>query len=107
MKPWRHIHSLLKTRSTPHDGYEESFRSSGSYDPVFVPVLEHRVKAENLGALKTLLLSGAFDEGPNRKYAGLIFTSQRAVEAFATVAAEIDGLSVFSSRSVYFLKNPR
>ncbi|KMU76305.1 hypothetical protein CISG_01040 [Coccidioides immitis RMSCC 3703] len=58
---------LLKTKSTPHDGYEEYFSSSTrrySYKPIFVPVLEHW------------------------KYGGLVFTSQRAVEGFSRMIAE-------------------
>jgi hypothetical protein len=87
---------LLKTRSSPHDGYEELF--SQNYDPTFVPVLEHRFHTENLNKVRDLFVSGAFgDTTPNdqingndnetvhknRKYGGLIFTSQRAVEGFA------------------------
>ncbi|KAJ6095042.1 hypothetical protein N7467_002555 [Penicillium canescens] len=89
---------LLKTRSSPHDGYEELF--SQNYDPTFVPVLEHRFHTENLNKVRDLFVSGAFGdttpndqingngngndtEHKNRKYGGLIFTSQRAVEGFA------------------------
>lgn len=81
---------LLKTKSTPHDGYEEYFSSRG-YNPTFVPVLEHRFHDENLRIVKDLFLSGQLDEGSGRKYGGLIFTSQRAVEAFARIMEEIGG----------------
>lgn len=87
---------LLKTRSHPHDAYEEYFSSeapnrdldeaksaepSFSFVPQFVPVLEHRPNTENLGALKKALESGALGQ----RYGGMIFTSQRAVEAWAEV----------------------
>jgi uroporphyrinogen-III synthase len=92
---------LLKTKSTPHDGYEDLF--SRNYDPTFVPVLEHRFHTENLNQVRDLFVSGAFGdanpntngndtENKNRKYGGLIFTSQRAVEGFAKmIEDEKDG----------------
>ncbi|KAJ5769851.1 uncharacterized protein N7511_001902 [Penicillium nucicola] len=97
---------LLKTKSTPHDGYQDLF--SQNYDPTFVPVLEHRFHTENLNQVRDLFISGAFgnttsaspsngeqNETGNgnqaRKYGGLIFTSQRAVEGFAKmIEAEKD-----------------
>ena len=86
---------LLKTRSTPHDGYEEYF-SKGEYDPVFIPVLQHCFNHENLRAVKELFISGAFGnrggQKAKEKYGGLIFTSQRAVEGFAQMVMEIGGM---------------
>lgn len=96
---------LLKTKSTPHDGYEEYFSTNG-YTPQFIPVLEHRFHTKNLATVRQLFASGAFNtyttpitnndndndndaqevNGSNarsKKYGGMIFTSQRAVEAFA------------------------
>lgn len=82
---------LLKTKSSPHDGYEDFF-SAGTYSPAFIPVLEHRFHRENLARVRGLFASGAFNpdsdnanghDGGSRKYGGLIFTSQRAVEGFA------------------------
>ena len=93
---------LLKTKSAPHDGYEEYFSTNG-YHPQFIPVLEHRFHTENLATVRQLFASGAFNtdttpiidngngtgtgaQAPNassKKYGGMIFTSQRAVEAFA------------------------
>jgi hypothetical protein len=95
---------LLKTKSTPHDGYEEYF--SGQYNPTFIPVLEHRYNAENLQIVKDLFLSGSLDRhDPQRKYGGLIFTSQRAVEGFAHVIHDEVGcmfcIPFISVRSVY------
>lgn len=84
---------LLKTRSAPEDGYADFFSAHG-YTPTFVPVLEHRVHEPNLGKVRALLAARAFSDvtrnipirgSERRKFGGLIFTSQRAVEAFAGV----------------------
>lgn len=84
---------LLKTKSTPHDGYEEYFSTSGHYDPSFVPVLEHRFLEANLRRVRDLFVSGSIGE----QYGGLIFTSQRAVEGFARVIMdEVGGMFLFS-----------
>jgi uroporphyrinogen-III synthase len=82
---------LLKTRSTPHDGYEEYFSKKEYYDPVFIPVLQHCFNHENLRAVKELFISGA-GQKTKEKYGGLIFTSQRAVEGFAQMVTEIGGM---------------
>ncbi|KAJ5949370.1 Tetrapyrrole biosynthesis uroporphyrinogen III synthase [Penicillium verhagenii] len=109
---------LLKTRSSPHDGYDD-FLSAQGYDPSFVPVLEHRFNTKNLAQVRDFFASGAFEldnahanananADPNtnaqdeptpietestktKKYGGMIFTSQRAVEGFADMI-ERDGL---------------
>ena len=88
---------LLKTKSTPHDNYDDFFSTNG-YTPSFIPVLEHRFHTENLASVRELFASGAFNTDPatptaihtakqpngsHKKYGGMIFTSQRAVEAFA------------------------
>ncbi|KAI9369948.1 tetrapyrrole biosynthesis, uroporphyrinogen III synthase [Aspergillus egyptiacus] len=80
---------LLKTKSSPADGYAEFFSATG-YTPTFVPVLAHNFHSANLENIKSLFLSGALNPGPERRYGGLIFTSQRAVEAFADCLAGID-----------------
>ncbi|OJD20859.1 hypothetical protein ACJ73_07804 [Blastomyces percursus] len=72
---------LLKTKSTPHDGYEEYFSASGYYDPIFVPVIEHKFRDASLRRVRDLFVSGKIGE----QYGGLIFTSQRAVEGFAKI----------------------
>ena len=78
---------LLKTKSIPYDNYEEYFTKAGRYDPTFIPVLEHRYNDDNLRIVRDLFLSGSLggdeDNRSRRKYGGLIFTSQRAVEGFA------------------------
>jgi uroporphyrinogen-III synthase len=97
---------LLKTKSSPHDGYEDYFSTNG-YNPTFIPVLEHRFHRDNLATVRDFFASGAFnadtttttstttshngnneDNGSDKKYGGMIFTSQRAVEAFAEMIEE-------------------
>lgn len=90
---------LLKTKSSPQDGYEEFF-TENNYTPTFVPVLEHRFHTQNLSKVRDLFNSGAFTAEPSatthgfntnpnpKKYGGLIFTSQRAVEGFAQMIEE-------------------
>lgn len=83
---------LLKTKSTPYDGYDEYFSSASSssslacqYDPRFIPVLEHKFHDPNLATVKELCVSGSLAQ----RYGGLIFTSQRAVEGFAGAVRDI------------------
>lgn len=91
---------LLKTKSTPNDGYEERFEEVGfnamryggegerGFEPVFVPVLEHRFVEEGVEVVKTLLREREIGKDEQKKYGGLIFTSQRAVELFAKLVEE-------------------
>ncbi|KAF5860183.1 hypothetical protein ETB97_001888 [Aspergillus alliaceus] len=81
---------LLKTKSSPKDSYEEYFSAHG-YTPTFIPVLEHHFHTPNLSTVQHLFQSGDLTPGPGRKYGGLIFTSQRAVEGFAATLDDIDG----------------
>lgn len=95
---------LLKTKSSPGDSYEEHFEklANGRFKPIFVPVLEHRFRDEPLRALKRHAERFAFAGGseadarrkatnnPAKKYGGIIFTSQRAVDAFASIVAKLD-----------------
>ena len=90
---------FLKTKSIPIDGYQEYFSTlhGESYVPEFVPVLEHRLKDDSLSDLSDLIKSRAFgddnlargDESSASRYGGIIFTSQRAVEAFVNVVEEL------------------
>jgi uroporphyrinogen-III synthase len=83
---------LLKTRSKPTDAYEELFAMStdqGGFAPCFVPVLEHKFANKGLQELNKLLDAGRFGDAPD-DYGGIIFTSQRAVEAFAQVVGDKD-----------------
>ncbi|KAL4990347.1 tetrapyrrole biosynthesis, uroporphyrinogen III synthase [Aspergillus falconensis] len=84
----RHI-LLLKTKSSPHDGYEEFF-SSAQTKSTFIPVLSHNFHTKNLSSIKNLIENGSLVPGPDRRYGGLIFTSQRAVEAFAETLGGVE-----------------
>ncbi|KAJ5659872.1 hypothetical protein N7507_006323 [Penicillium longicatenatum] len=114
---------LLKTRSSPHDGYDD-FLSAQGYIPSFIPVLEHRFNTKNLSNVRELFASGAFDlnhtntnadsnsnadtqDAPEafKKYGGMIFTSQRAVEGFAKMIEE-DGLPLPSTPLVLYTVGP-
>ncbi|ODM22917.1 hypothetical protein SI65_00506 [Aspergillus cristatus] len=79
---------LLKTKSTPSDAYDEYFTNK-NYNPLFIPVLSHQFHAANLAHIRDLFNTGALKhDNPERKYGGLIFTSQRAVEGFARMIEE-------------------
>lgn len=83
---------LLKTKSTPTDGYEDYFSAARNarFDPIFVPVLEHRFRPDALQNLRTDIVNGGFSKDSARaKYGAIIFTSQRAVEAFSHVVEEL------------------
>lgn len=85
---------LLKTRSVPNDGYEEQFdavKEGQQFEPVFVPVLEHQLREEGLKVVRDALRNKEIGRKNGAKYGGLIFTSQRAVEAFAKLVEEGKG----------------
>ncbi|KAK5942375.1 hypothetical protein PMZ80_004938 [Knufia obscura] len=89
---------LLKTRSQPDDTYEEHFSnttatspdreasSTYTFSPHFIPVLEHTQNAPALSHLGDLLRTGEL----KRNYGGMIFTSQRAVEAWADTVHAVE-----------------
>ncbi|TVY23758.1 Uroporphyrinogen-III synthase [Lachnellula hyalina] len=82
---------LLKTKSIPNDGYKEQFESTKEgtqFEPVFVPVLEHQLLEEGLKIIRDALRNKEISRQAAAKYGGLIFTSQRAVEAFAKLVEE-------------------
>jgi uroporphyrinogen-III synthase len=54
-------------------------------------VLEHKFLDEGLDIVRALLRNKQIGNGPGSKYGGLIFTSQRAVEAFAKLVEEGEG----------------
>lgn len=87
---------LLKTKSTPGDAYEELFSASANdgfvFEPRFLPVLEHRFRTEGLARIRELLQARQIGPSEGCSYGGLIFTSQRAVEAFAEVIEQGKGL---------------
>ncbi|KAK5158483.1 uroporphyrinogen-III synthase [Recurvomyces mirabilis] len=97
---------LLKTKSSPDDTYEEHFagQSNGKYKSVFVPVLEHMFRDDALRFLRRGAERFAFAGGseaneaklrkathnPAKRYGGMIFTSQRAVDAFSSVVGRLE-----------------
>lgn len=106
---------LLKTKSSPSDSYEEYFNTAenGHFKPIFVPVLEHLFRDDALRTLRRSSERFAFAGGSEatsrqkatanqaKRYGGIIFTSQRAVDAFATVIAKLDP----EKRDMLFDKN--
>ncbi|KAK3207917.1 hypothetical protein GRF29_96g809047 [Pseudopithomyces chartarum] len=81
---------LLKTKSSPTDVYHEFFTTleDGKYEPIFVPVLEHKFKQEALDQIRQHIVNHRFT-GVRPEYGAIIFTSQRAVEAFARIVEEL------------------
>lgn len=84
---------LLKTKSEPTDTYQEYFTSAG-FAPTFAPVLEHHFRKQSLQEIADLYRTGDLGLAPNQdgslpKYGGIIFTSQRAVEAFSSVISTL------------------
>ncbi|KAF2631822.1 tetrapyrrole biosynthesis, uroporphyrinogen III synthase [Macroventuria anomochaeta] len=85
---------LLKTKSAPTDTYEELFSTcdNNRYAPVFVPVLEHRFKRDALDTVRQHIINRGLVPTSQKglaTYGALIFTSQRAVEAFNEVVEDI------------------
>ncbi|KAF1816211.1 uroporphyrinogen-III synthase-like protein [Eremomyces bilateralis CBS 781.70] len=85
---------LLKTKSTPHDSYLDLFLNAENsrFQPIFVPVLEHKFNDESFRSIKALVEAGslvATNQGTEKSYGGIIFTSQRAVEFFTKVVGEV------------------
>ena len=82
---------LLKTKSHPTDAYEQHFSQQSSpglgFEPIFIPVLEHTLNEANVSHLADLVSSEEIRE----EYGGVIFTSQRAVEAWIEVGRRVDG----------------
>ncbi|KAH7245905.1 tetrapyrrole biosynthesis, uroporphyrinogen III synthase [Fusarium tricinctum] len=83
---------LLKTRSSPGDSYEDLFSESDAnglgFAPEFVPVLLHQFHDEGMKEVAALLRERRIGNKEHHKYGGLIFTSQRAVEAFVKLVED-------------------
>lgn len=81
---------LLKTRSFPTDSYHDLLSSSlaAALSVRFVPVLQHTFHEPGVERLRYLLLRRLVGAQSSCSYGGLVFTSQRAVEAFANVVEE-------------------
>ncbi|KAI0118097.1 tetrapyrrole biosynthesis, uroporphyrinogen III synthase [Hypoxylon sp. NC0597] len=85
---------LLKTKSTPTDAYEDIFstpRDSFNFESAFVPVLQHKFEDDGMQQFAKLLQERQISNSSDSAYGGLIFTSQRAVEAFAKLVEEGKG----------------
>ncbi|WAO87810.1 Uroporphyrinogen-III synthase [Fusarium falciforme] len=83
---------LLKTRSSPGDSYEDLFSETSatgaSFAPQFVPVLLHQFQDEGMKKVAEVLREGRIGNKEHHEYGGLIFTSQRAVEAFVKLVQD-------------------
>ncbi|KAK7992305.1 uroporphyrinogen-III synthase [Apiospora saccharicola] len=82
---------LLKTQSGPTDAYRELFstpRDGFDFEPTFVPVLQHQFEEAGLKTVRELLRGRRINRSQDAAFGGLIFTSQRAVEAFGKL---VDG----------------
>lgn len=85
---------LLKTKSTPGDSYEDLFSQPQgplSFVPSFVPVLEHRFDEAGVMCVRSILQSQMVGKHFGAAYGGLVFTSQRAVEAFTKIVQDGPG----------------
>lgn len=93
---------LLKTESGPSDAYRELFSNTSTtaataasddghrFSPRFVPVLRHRFEEPGMSRLRAVLRTRQISREPGSSYGGLIFTSQRAVEALAKIVQDDD-----------------
>lgn len=90
---------LLKTKSSPGDAYEDIFSTPrdgfNEFDPTFVPVLQHQFENDGMQQVRELLQQKRISDAPDAAYGGLIFTSQRAVEALAKLVEEGKGADSF------------
>lgn len=90
---------FLKTKSSPSDSYEELFstpRDDAVFKPQFVPVLQHYFESQGVARVTELLRDKKIGVQSECSYGGLIFTSQRAVEAFAQVIQDGKGSVLLS-----------
>jgi uroporphyrinogen-III synthase len=82
---------LLKTKSLPTDAYEDLFSTPQDgfhFKPKFIPVLQHRCDDNGMKSVERLLRERKINGNEPGGYGGLIFTSQRAVEAFAQIVEQ-------------------
>ncbi|KAI0150595.1 uroporphyrinogen-III synthase [Xylariaceae sp. FL1272] len=85
---------LLKTKSSPTDAYEDLFsipQNGTDFESIFVPVLQHRFEEGGMSQVRTLVQKKRINNSLDADFGGLIFTSQRAVEAFAELVATCQG----------------
>ncbi|KAK6495218.1 hypothetical protein TWF481_003244 [Arthrobotrys musiformis] len=91
---------LLKTKSTPTDPYDTLL--SQSHTPIFIPVLQH--SPVNADIVRSYILNdeispfstphdagadGVKADAKSRKFAGMVITSQRAVESLSSIMDDI------------------
>ena len=80
---------FLKTKSSPTDAYEDLFNAQPlagrRLEPRFVPVLRHSFKDAEMARVERVLRARGVSSKPGASYGGMIFTSQRAVEAFSAI----------------------
>ncbi|POS82364.1 hypothetical protein EPUL_006267 [Erysiphe pulchra] len=82
---------FLKSENTTDDRFQKQFsviKNGLKFDPCFVPVIEHNFKEAELDLFRKILHKRRIGKEIGSKYGGLIFTSQRAVEAFASLVLE-------------------
>jgi uroporphyrinogen-III synthase len=99
--------SLSKSHTIDRPRFESGTKAypppnTTRYKPIFVPVLDHIFRDDALRTLRRSAERFAFASGseadarrkatnnPAKKYSGIVFTSQRAVDAFATVISKLD-----------------
>lgn len=95
---------LLKTKSTPGDSYQDILSRSqteghAGFEPHFVPVLQHQFLDDGMQVVRELLRNAQIGTSTECKYGGLVFTSQRAVEAFSKLVEEGRGNDEWSHLS--------
>jgi uroporphyrinogen-III synthase len=92
---------LLKNPSEPSDRYKELISQDEGSVPIFVPVLEHSLLDHGVNEIAKMLREGGFNPlSKSRKYGGIIFTSQRAVTAFAVAIELVNAQSEGGKSSV-------
>lgn len=95
---------FLKTKSTPTDAYEDLFNAQplagAHFEPRFVPVLRHSFKDGGMDRVEKALRGREVGAAPEASYGGMIFTSQRAVEAFAALVERGKGCAFIRGTSL-------
>ncbi|RKF54275.1 Uroporphyrinogen-III synthase [Erysiphe neolycopersici] len=82
---------FLKSKNITDDRFQKQFsviKNGIKFDTCFVPVIEHKFKEAEINFLRKILHRRRIGKEIGSKYGGLIFTSQRAVEAFASLVLE-------------------
>jgi len=101
---------LLKTKSKL-DRYEEYFSTldNGTYIPSFIPVLKHQLDSFALDSLYCDLteMRSFHPSTELQGYGGIIFTSQRAVEAFTQVCGRVKNIDDYiGDATVFYVVGP-